>query len=141
MKVYLDTSSLFKLYQREPDSGTVEEVFKNRSIDDIFISEIAKVEFVSALFKKVRMKETELADAEKAIRLFENDLTKYTVVPAQSNLLKTAKDLIVTYGITGLRTLDSIQLASAIEVRDQIDKYFTSDKLLRFLFKKENLPI
>lgn len=141
MKVYLDTSSLFKLYQREPDSVTVEEVFKNRSIDDIFISEIAKVEFVSALFKKVRMKETELADAEKAIRLFENDLTKYTVVPAQSNLLKTAKDLIVTYGITGLRTLDSIQLASAIEVRDQIDKYFTSDKLLRFLFKKENLPI
>lgn len=141
MKVYLDTSSLFKLYQREPDSGTVEEVFKNRSIDDIFISEIAKVEFVSALFKKVRMKETELADAENAIRLFENDLTKYTVVPAQSNLLKTAKDLIVTYGITGLRTLDSIQLASAIEVRDQIDKYFTSDKLLRFLFKKENLPI
>jgi len=141
MKVYLDTSSLFKLYQREPDSGTVEEVFKNRSIDDIFISEIAKVEFVSALFKKVRMKETELADAEKAIRLFENDLTKYTVVAAQSNLLETAKDLIVTYGITGLRTLDSIQLACAIEVRDQIDKYFTSDKLLRFLFQKENLPI
>jgi predicted nucleic acid-binding protein len=40
----------------------------------------------------------------------------------------------------GLRTLDAIQLASAIEVKEVVDKYFTSDKLLISLFEKENLP-
>lgn len=141
MKIYLDTSSLFKLYQKEPDSVVVEDAFKNLKITEVFISEITKVEFVSALFKKVRMKETKLTDAEKAISLFDKDLKKYKIIPVENVLLKKAKDLIVTYGIAGLRTLDSIQLVSAIEVKDQIDKYFTSDKLLSFLFQKENLPI
>ncbi len=43
------------------------------------------------------------------------------------------------YGIDGLRTLDSIQLASALAVKNEVNKYFTSDKLLRLLFEKENL--
>ena len=141
MNIYLDTSSLFKLYQKEPDSEVVEEAFKNIKLTEVFISEIARVEFVSALFKKVRMKETELADAEKAINLFEKDLKNYIIVPVENNVLKKAEELIITYGIEGLRTLDSIQLASAIEVKSQVDKYFSADKLLRFLFQKENLPI
>ena len=141
MNIYLDTSSLFKLYQKELDSGVVEKAFKNIRLTEIFISEIARVEFVSARFKKVRMKETELADAEKSINLFDKDLEKYKIVPVENNLLKKAKKLIITYGIEGLRTLDSIQLASAIEVKGQIDKYFTADKLLCFLFEKESLPI
>ena len=87
------------------------------------------------------MKETELADAEKAINLFDKDLGKYKIVPIENHLLKKAKELLFNYGVIGLRTLDSIQLASAIEVKSQVDKYFTADKLLRFLFEKENLPI
>jgi len=39
MKIYLDTSSLFKLYQKEPDSVPIEEIFSNNRITDIFISE------------------------------------------------------------------------------------------------------
>jgi uncharacterized protein len=111
MNMYLDTSSLFKLYQKEPDSKNIDDIFSNTSIAGVFISEIAKVEFVSALFKKVRMKETDLADAQKAIALFDNDLRKYIIVPVESNIFEKAKQLIFTYGVTGLRTLDSIQLA------------------------------
>ncbi|HEV2830375.1 MAG TPA: hypothetical protein VGW31_00220 [Hanamia sp.] len=73
--------------------------------------------------------------------MFDNDLRKYIIVPVESNIFEKAKQLIFTYGVTGLRTLDSIQLASAIEVKSQIDKYFTSDKLLNLLFEKENLPV
>lgn len=92
MKVYLDTSSLFKLYKRETGSEEIESVISNNNVADIFLSEITK-------------------------------------------------QLIFNYGVTGLRTLDSIQLASAIEVKSQIDKYFTSDKLLHLLFEKESLPV
>lgn len=141
MKIYLDTSSLFKLYQKEADSVTFDELFINSRISDIFISEIAKIEFVSALYKKVRMKETRLEDAKKAIELFDNDIKKYFIVPLESNLIIKAKQLIVTYGTQGLRTLDSIQLVSALAVRNEVDKYFTSDRLLHILFEKENLPV
>jgi predicted nucleic acid-binding protein len=139
MKIYLDTSSLFKLYQKEPDSAPVEEIFTNNRITDIFISEIAKVEFVSALYKKVRMNETRLEDAKRAINLFNDDIEKYLIVPIEKNLIIKAKQLIIMYGIDGLRTLDSIQLASALAVKNEVNKYFTSDKLLRLLFEKENL--
>lgn len=141
MKIYLDTSSLFKLYQKEADSVTFDELFINSRISDIFISEIAKIEFVSAIYKKVRMKETRLEDAKKAIELFDNDIKKYFIVPLESNLIIKAKQLIVTYGKQGLRTLDSIQLVSALAVRNEVDKYFTSDRLLHILFEKENLPM
>ncbi|MEO5908807.1 MAG: type II toxin-antitoxin system VapC family toxin [Ginsengibacter sp.] len=141
MKIYLDTSSLFKLYQKEADSVTFDELFINSRISDIFISEIAKIEFVSAIYKKVRMKATRLEDAKKAIELFDNDIKKYFIVPLESNLIIKAKQLIVTYGKQGLRTLDSIQLVSALAVRNEVDKYFTSDRLLHILFEKENLPM
>ncbi|HEY5464275.1 MAG TPA: type II toxin-antitoxin system VapC family toxin [Hanamia sp.] len=141
MKIYLDTSSLFKLYQKEPDSENLGDIFYNTSITGVFISEIAKVEFVSALFKKVRMQETDLSDAQKAIRLFDNDFEKYIIVPVESNIFEKAKQLILEHGIIGLRTLDAIQLASAIEVKRLINKYFTADKLLSSLFEKENLPV
>ena len=141
MNIYLDTSSLFKLYQKEPDSENLGDIFYNTSITGVFISEIAKVEFVSALFKKVRMQETDLSDAQKAIRLFDNDFEKYIIVPVESNIFEKAKQLILEHGIIGLRTLDAIQLASAIEVKRLVNKYFTADKLLSSLFEKENLPV
>lgn len=87
------------------------------------------------------MKETRLEDAKNAIDLFENDIKKYFIVPIESNLIINAKQLIVVYGIEGLRTLDSIQLASALAIRNEVDKFFTSDRLLNILFEKENLPV
>lgn len=87
------------------------------------------------------MNETALDDAKTVIRLFENDLLKYMLVPVDSNILKKAKELTIRYGTDGLRTLDSIQLACAVETKDRIYKYFTSDKLLNTLFEKEKLPL
>ncbi len=52
-----------------------------------------------------------------------------------------AKLLILKYGQDGLRTLDALQFASAIEVKDLVNKYFTADKLLLSLFEKEYLPV
>ena len=86
------------------------------------------------------MRETDLADAQKAIALFDSDFGKYIIVRVGSNIFEKARQLIVEHGIEGLRTLDAIQLASAIEVKNLINKYFTSDKLLHVLFEKEGLP-
>ena len=40
----------------------------------------------------------------------------------------------------GLRTLDSIQLSTAVYLTKQIDLFLTADKLLNLLFEAEHLP-
>ncbi len=141
MKLYLDTSSLFKLYHDESGTQELDNFFSANNIVDIFLSEITKVEYVSAVYKRARMKDLSGSDAEIIIKLFESDLQKYSIIPVNSITLEKAKILIGKYGQDGLRTLDSMQLASAIEVKNIVNKYFTSDQLLHTLFLKENLPV
>lgn len=52
MKVFLDTSSLFKLYHQEADSNIIESIFTDYKVTDVFLSEISKIEFASTVWKK-----------------------------------------------------------------------------------------
>ena len=140
MKIYLDTSSLFKLYYVENDSIILERFLLENNIVTIFLSEISKIEFYSTVWKKVRNKEFEFEDSEKIKHLFENSLKNYIFVPVEKNILTRAKILVNKYGQEGLRTLDSIQLSCCLEIKNETDKYFTADKLLLNIFEKENLP-
>ena len=45
MKIFLDTSLLFKLYHQETGTSELESVFAQEKITHIFLSEISKVEF------------------------------------------------------------------------------------------------
>ncbi len=140
MKLYLDTSSLFKLYHLEPGTEEIDNFLTQNEVSGIFLSEITNVEFISAVFKRVRMKELSKDNAEQLIKLFDDDLVKYTIVPVSSKIIEAAKLLIYKYGEDGLRTLDALQFASAIEVKNVVNRYFTADKLLLTLFEKEYLP-
>jgi len=40
MKIFLDTSSLLKLYNKEADTAELELIFSTVKITDIFLSEI-----------------------------------------------------------------------------------------------------
>ena len=57
MKIFLDTSSLFKLYHREVGTDELENLFSQVKITHVFLSEIAKIEFTSTIWKKVRTKQ------------------------------------------------------------------------------------
>ncbi len=81
-----------------------------------------------------------IIEAKQIIEAFEDDTKKYIIVPLDKTILDVARQLIWKYGENGLRTLDALQLSSAIEVRTLVSKYFSSDKLLQSLFQKENLP-
>jgi uncharacterized protein len=141
MNIFLDTSTLIKLYFFEEGTLSLETFLSDNDINFIFLSEIAKLEFESTLWKKVRTKELEEKNALASIEAFENDKNKFKFIPINSSILQSAKTLISKYGKTGLRTLDSIQLSSSIEVKDLTEKYFTSDKTLLDIFIQEGLPI
>jgi hypothetical protein len=54
-------------------------------------------------------------------------------------VMEQARLLINKYRLDGLRTLDSIQLATGIMLIKQVELFFTADKLLEGLFEREGL--
>ncbi len=140
MKIFLDTSSLFKLYHKEQGSAIVERILLENAITTIFLSEIATVEFVSTVWKKVRIQDIDELRAHSIIAHFEKDIHKFTIVLLDNIIVEQAKGLIEKYGRQGLRTLDSIQLSTAVSIRSQCDLYATADQLLETFFDLESLP-
>lgn len=139
MKIFLDTSSLVKLYHREAGTEELENLFTNQNITTIFLSEIAKIEFTSTIWKKVRTKEITELEAKTTLDLFETDFEKYTFIATDSIIVETGRTLTTKYGMQGLRTLDSIQFSTAILLARQADVFFTADKLLKSFFETEGL--
>lgn len=140
MRLFLDTSSLIKLYHEEKDSESFENIFIQNSISSIFLSELTRVEFLSALWKKRRQGELSVEIIEQMAVLFEEDAAQFTFIPLNDHIMDSACGLLNKYGQNGLRSLDSIQLATAIALRDKADLFVTSDKLLGSLLEKEQLP-
>jgi predicted nucleic acid-binding protein len=139
IKIFLDTSSLFKLYHHENGTEELENVLLKFRITHIYLSEITKVEFTSALWKKVRTNEIYSEQAVITSKLFESDFEKYNFISTDSLILEQARNLTIKYGKEGLRTLDSIQLSTCKVIENQVDIFITADKLLSFLIEKEGL--
>jgi predicted nucleic acid-binding protein len=125
MKIFLDTSSIFKLYHQEEGTIELESIFEKIKITHIFLSELSKIEFTSTIWKKVRTKEITESQAKTILELFETDFGKYNFVATNSLILEQARTLTTKYGIEGLRTLDSIQLSTCIFLTEQVEIFFT----------------
>jgi PIN domain nuclease of toxin-antitoxin system len=52
MKIFLDTSTLFKLYHKGTGTEEIERIFSSARISHVFLSEISKIEFSSTIWKK-----------------------------------------------------------------------------------------
>lgn len=139
MKVFFDTSSLFKLYHKESGTQELMDFFNNNSIEAIYLAEIAKIEFSSTVWKKCRKRDIDETMAKKLIEKFNIDSVKYSYVPDANSLKTLASELIEKYWKKGLRTLDSLQLASGLMVKNEIEYYFTSDNILKELSEAEGL--
>lgn len=139
MKVFFDTSSLFKLYHREIGTDELMNLFNEIGIEVIYLAEITRIEFSSVVWKKCRKNEIDEISAIQLIEKFEKDSIKFSYVTESQLLRQKAKGLIGKHWRKGLRTLDSIQLASALKVKNQIDLFLTSDKLLSEISQLEGL--
>lgn len=139
MNIFLDTSSLFKLYQNEVGTIELKLFLETKTIEKIFLSNITRVEFNSAIYKKFRKKEIYKNDVSEILNEFNIHVLKnyYTMIPINDELILEAKFLLGKYGEKGLRALDAIQFASAAKVKSEVSKFFTHDNLLQIFFKEE----
>ena len=141
MNLFLDTSSLIKLYHEEAETDELDGLFRDYHISKIYLSEVSKIEFASALWKKARTGEISSPIASKIISLFESDYHKYNFVLLDRVVMGQSRFLLQRHGINGLRTLDGIQLACASILGRNVDLYKTSDRQLKQFFIMESLPV
>lgn len=138
MVIFMDTSSLVKLYYNENDSIELLGQVTEESAT-IFLSELSKLEFVSALYKKVRTGEISFEIGRNIINFFTNDFKNFNWVYLDDQIITGAINLLEKYMNKNLLTLDSLQLASALKVKNDAEVFITHDKLLKELFEIEGL--
>jgi predicted nucleic acid-binding protein len=109
--LYIDTSSLVKLYVAEPGSDAVRKLVDQATV--VATSSVAYTETRAALVRRRRERALRPAEFAAAKKTFEADWPKYFTVEVTSVLCRQAGEFAERYR---LRAYDSVHLAAFAEV-------------------------
>ena len=142
MNVFLDTSAIVKIYVDEAYSDIIRGIYSS-SDNTIYIADIAKVEFCSAIKKRLNQIDIEEEQYASIKTYFLNDYRdSFEVIKSEERLLDQALDLIHEYS---LKAYDSVQLAAALQCQNLLQNHkliFVSfDKKLINAAQKSGLKI
>jgi predicted nucleic acid-binding protein len=115
MIVYLDTSSLVKLYVEEIDSEKIKNFAQDAAA--VSTSKIAYAEARAAFARKQKEEGFSPKILRKIVEDFNRDWESYFVIEITDGLIRFAGDIAEKYL---LRAFDSIHLASAIHLKNKI---------------------
>ena len=117
---FIDTSALAKRYHKENGSDAVDRILEQSGSRSL-ISHLSIVELESVFAIKMRTGEIDQTALDIARRRFRADLAQQRLVvalPVYESHFQSARHLLIQYGVAeGLRTLDSLQLAIAPDLR------------------------
>lgn len=140
MNLFLDTSAIVKIYHQEKGTQKISNYLEGIS-EDLFLttSDITKIELHSALLKKYRVTQISEKNLSEVFQLFEKDFRKFNIIVVDQIVKNIALFWLDNFGIKySIRTLDSLQLASAVYSNNyyKIDYFVTSDKKLLNIVKE-----
>ena len=132
---FLDTSAIAKRYHKENGSQYMDRILEQPGSRSL-ISNLSIVELESVLAIKTRTGEINQQSLEIARRRFRADLARQRLLVATSvheGHFQSARKLLVRYGVAeGLRTLDALRLAMALDLQQlgQISVLVAADQRL-----------
>jgi predicted nucleic acid-binding protein len=138
LKYFFDTSVLAKVYHQEEGTPEVLKIYAGEH--KIYISELARIESHSAVYRKYREKEIKKKTLNLLIDKFTADLDeKYEILYFSPSVIEQAVDILSKYGESrSIKTLDSLQL-SFFKFYCEEDCFVSSDLKLIDIAKKEKL--
>jgi predicted nucleic acid-binding protein len=139
MNMYLDTSSLAKLYIEEEGSETVREAV--REGDTVATSLISYVEMGSAVYRRLREKRLSKSESSRLLDVFESDWERFGKVSIDDSLLKRSHKLLKKHP---LRASDAVHLASALYLQDALEEpviFHSADRQLLQAARQEKLKV
>lgn len=138
---FFDTSAIAKRYVPEVGSSWIQGLTIEPTENTIVISRLTTVELVSALTRRQREKAISQDDFVTLRGAFLFHVEKiYTVINLNKDVLADARALLERHS---LRTLDAIQLASALKARQIFNKvptFLSADTRLLTAAAAEGLP-
>jgi predicted nucleic acid-binding protein len=137
MVLYLDTSSLVKLYVDEQDSAQVEEWVKSSRVTATSL--IAYAEARAAFARRFREKAFSSREYGRLISFFNEDWDNYLIVRVTKELVRLAGDLTEKHALRGF---DAIHLSSAVTLQRELSApilFSTSDRKLQKTSQLEGL--
>jgi len=112
MNLLFDTSALVKFFHEEKGTDIVTELILDHN-NEVWISELGRLEFISAVFRRFRNKELDEERLNTAVNSFEEQIAEFNIEPLGHAVLKEAELFIKSHGRTyGLKALDALHLSS-----------------------------
>jgi len=134
MNLFLDTAALVKLYHDEDGTENLSNFINEYSSDLILtISDLIILEFHSAILRRVRMKQIGVDLARQLFEELNKDTAWMNITEVDKSVKTEAANLLSTHAPTkNFRTLDSLQLATAIVAHERlpINYFITADERL-----------
>jgi len=127
MNLFFDTSALIKLFHEEAGTVIVTDLVTNPE-SVIHVSDLVRIEFISALYRRYRNKEIDDKALKEAINGFYEEYSRFNVEPLGHAVLQEAEELLIKHGKTqGLRSLDALHLATCILLKETNWIFVASD--------------
>jgi predicted nucleic acid-binding protein len=143
---FFDTSALVKRYHPEVGSAEVDGIW-NDPANELFISRLATLEVVAAFAGKVRAATLSRSGFDVLRRRFASDVAIHKrprIVRLVVAHFKATEQLLRGHGLTvRLRTLDAVQLAVALDLRQRgvVSHFVCSDRDLLSVATHEGLTV
>lgn len=135
---FIDTSALVKRYHQEKGTEKIDEIFESKE-KIIFISNLAVSEFTSAINRKKFEGEITESDLNLVLSRFFTDVMEIlTIVGVTDSHVISSSDLILEYN---LKALDSLQLATAVRLKELDAIFISADEKLCEAARKEGLNV
>jgi len=115
MIVYLDTSSLVKLYVEEDESSKVDVLVKSSEVTAASL--VAYAEARAAFARRFREKAFTTDEYNRLKEFFDKDWSRYFILSVTGDMIRLAGDLAEKHALRGF---DSIHLASALTLRQEL---------------------
>jgi predicted nucleic acid-binding protein len=112
MILFFDTSALVKFFHREEGTDVVVSIISDLK-NEVWVSGLARLEFICALHRRLRMNEINEDDLNKVLNGFYKEYSRLNTKKIGRAVLNEAEALVKRLGRTsGLRALDAIHLAT-----------------------------
>ena len=112
MNLFFDTSALVKFFHEEEGTEAVTNLILEANTL-VWISELARLEFLSTVFRRFRNKELDEKRLNIAVNSFEAQIDRFNIEPLGHAVLEEAALLLKIHGRThGLKALDALHLGT-----------------------------
>lgn len=139
MNLFFDTSALVKYFHAEAGTAQVISLIEEPT-NDIWVSDLARIEFISALHRKFRRRDLDDLQLQEILSIFDLEWSQMNHQPLSEAVIEQADKLMRQKAKQyGLRALDALQLASFMLLAEEGWVFVVADGVLADTAASENL--